>query len=72
MVLLALAAGAAAVANLSTGVSAIDELLDVEQGYGGPGGLPAGRGTEPVDVVVFCSHESDRAVREERPVVALR
>jgi hypothetical protein len=48
--LLALVAGAAAVSNLSTGVSAIDELLDVEQGYGGPGGLPAGRGTEPVDV----------------------
>jgi hypothetical protein len=50
VVLLALAAGAAAVANLSTGVSAIDELLDVEQGHGGPGGLPAGGGTEPVDV----------------------
>jgi hypothetical protein len=50
VVLLALAAAAAAVANLSTGVSVIDELLDVEQGYGGPGGLPAGRGTEPVDV----------------------
>ena len=50
VVLLALAAGAAAVANLGTGVSAIDELLDVEHGYGGPGGLPAGRGTEPVDV----------------------
>jgi len=50
VVLLALAAGAAAVANLSTGVSAIDELLDVEQGYGGAGGLPAGRGTEPVEV----------------------
>jgi hypothetical protein len=52
-VLLALAAGAAAVSNLSTGVSAIDELLDVEHGYGrdgGSGGLPAGRGTEPVDV----------------------
>jgi hypothetical protein len=48
--LLALAAGAAAIANLGTGVSAIDELLDVEHGYSGPGGLPAGRGTDPVDV----------------------
>jgi hypothetical protein len=50
VMLLALAAGAAAVSNLSTGVSAIDKLLDVEQGYDGEGGLPAGRGTEPVDV----------------------
>jgi hypothetical protein len=50
LALLALAAGAAAVANLSTGVPAIDKLLEVEHGYGGPGGLPAGRGTEPVKV----------------------
>jgi hypothetical protein len=50
LALLALAAGAAAVVNLSTGVSAIDELLNVENGYSGPGGLPAGRGAEPVEV----------------------
>jgi hypothetical protein len=50
LTLLAIAAGAGALSNFSTGVSAIDKLLDVEQGYGGPGGLPAGRGTEPVDV----------------------
>ena len=50
VVVLVLAAGAAAVTNLSTGVSAIDELLEGEQGYGGPGGLPAGGGTGPVDV----------------------
>jgi hypothetical protein len=57
VVLLALA-GAAAVANLSTGVAAIDQLLDVEQGYGGPGGLPAGRGSERVDVASVTARTS--------------
>jgi hypothetical protein len=58
VVLLALPAGAAAVANLSTGVAAIDQLLDVEQGYGGPGGLPAGRGSERVDVASVTARTS--------------
>ena len=48
--LLAATAATAAITNFSTGVPAVDELLDVEGGYGRPDGLPAGPGTEPVRV----------------------
>ena len=48
--LLAAGGATAALTDFGTGVPAVDELLAIEQGYGRPGGLPAGDATQPITV----------------------